>query len=375
MSKRDQVQDEGLEIAKVIPRCGLGISMGVGKTFIGLKYLEHFWNENTWRKALVVAPKVSIFETWKDEAVKFGIDPAMMVSVTFTTYLSLHKHNPSDYDIVILDECHSLLYGHEVFLGAYAGRILGLTGTPPRYIKSEKGQMVNKYCPVRFKYITKDAVDDAILNDYRIIVHQLSLSSANTLKQTTKKGASFYTSEQKSYEYWTKRIALASTKKEEQIASIMRMRALMDFKTKEVYAKELLAEMEDKCLVFANTQEQAERICKYAIHSNNPDADKYLDMFKRGKIYEASCVLQLNEGVNIPGLKAGILLHAYGNERKSAQRIGRLLRLNPTEMATAHILCYKGTVDERWVAEAIKDLDPSKVSYYDSTQKEEDLFL
>jgi hypothetical protein len=58
-------------------------------------------------------------------------------------------------------------------------------------------------------------------------------------------------------------------------------------------------------------------------------------------------------------------MHAYGNERKSSQRIGRLLRLNPDDKATIHILCYKDTVDERWVNEALKDLDQSKIKYFD----------
>jgi superfamily II DNA or RNA helicase len=88
-------------------------------------------------------------------------------------------------------------------------------------------------------------------------------------------------------------------------------------------------------------------------------------MFKSGKIDKLSCVLQLNEGINIPNLRAGIIMHAYGNERKSSQRIGRLLRLNPTETAIVHILCYKNTVDERWVTEALKDFDQSKIKYFD----------
>jgi superfamily II DNA or RNA helicase len=78
-----------------------------------------------------------------------------------------------------------------------------------------------------------------------------------------------------------------------------------------------------------------------------------------------SCVMQLNEGVNIPNLRAGIIMHAYGNERKANQRIGRLLRLNPDDTAYIHILCYSGTVDERWVAEALRDLDPRKIKYFD----------
>jgi hypothetical protein len=58
-------------------------------------------------------------------------------------------------------------------------------------------------------------------------------------------------------------------------------------------------------------------------------------------------------------------MHAYGNERKSNQRIGRLLRLNPDDTAIIHILCYKGTVDEKWVNEALKDLDSSKITFHD----------
>jgi superfamily II DNA or RNA helicase len=71
--------------------------------------------------------------------------------------------------------------------------------------------------------------------------------------------------------------------------------------------------------------------------------------------------LQLNEGVNIPGLKQGIIMHAYGNERKASQRIGRLLRLNPDDKAIVHILCYVNTVDEKWVKDALEDFNQSKI--------------
>jgi superfamily II DNA or RNA helicase len=73
----------------------------------------------------------------------------------------------------------------------------------------------------------------------------------------------------------------------------------------------------------------------------------------------------LSEGVNIPNLKQGIILHAYGNERKAQQRIGRMLRLNPNDTATIHILCFKGTIDEKWVTEALEGFDKNKVTWKD----------
>lgn len=42
---------------------------------------------------------------------------------------------------------------------------------------------------------------------------------------------------------------------------------------------------------------------------------------------------------------------------------GRLLRLNPDDTATVHILCYKDTVDEKWVEEALEDLDQNKITW------------
>jgi len=362
MGKRDQIQQDALTIALNNKRCGLGISMGVGKTLIGLKYIDHLQGKNMGKlRVLVVAPKLSIFDSWRNDALKFGID---VEDVEFTTYLSLNKYNPQEFDVVVLDECHSLLDSHLNFLGHYTGRILGLTGTPPRYTDSAKGRMVNQFCPVKFTYITDDAVADDILNDYRIIVHKMSLSNANTL-HVKLKDKEWYTSEIKNYNYWSQRVYEANTPKQRQITSIMRMRALMDFRTKEDYAKNLLNDIDEKCILFCNTQDQADRTCSYSVHSKNPDAEENLQNFKEGTIDKLSCVLQLNEGVNIPELRAGIIMHAYGNERKSNQRIGRLLRLNPDETATVHILCYKDTIDEKWVEEALKDLDQSKIKYFD----------
>jgi superfamily II DNA or RNA helicase len=113
--------------------------------------------------------------------------------------------------------------------------------------------------------------------------------------------------------------------------------------------------------LFANTQDQADKLCKYSYHSNNPQSEVNLDLFKTGKISKLSTVLQLNEGINIPDLKQGIIMHAYGNERKASQRIGRLLRLNPDDKAIVHILCYKDTVDEKWVKDALEGFDQSKI--------------
>jgi superfamily II DNA or RNA helicase len=269
---------------------------------------------------LVVGPTRTILSEWSIQAHKFQKD-RLLSQVTFSTYLSLNKQDPNNYDFIYLDECHNLTDKHRDFLDNYHGKILGLSGTPPKRDDSEKGRMVNEYCPVIYEYLVDNAVDDNILNDYKIIVHELKLDNRNKSVAVTSGKGTFHTTEQANYNYWCNRVEMAGGGKSAQIARVMRMKAMQTFPSKEKYAKLLLESMKSKCIVFANTQEQADRICKDSFHSTNPDSKENLIKFKNGDITKLSCVLQLSEGINIPNLKQGIIMHAYGNERKSAQRI------------------------------------------------------
>ena len=267
MNNRETVQADALAVATNNKRCGLGISMGVGKTRIAIQHL--MINYNPLIEALVVIPKHSVAQSWVDELGKMDLEK-LVKHITFTTYLSLKKHNPNDYDIVYLDECHSLKYSHELFLGPYVGKILGLTGTPPKSKTTEKGMLVQKYCPIKYEFSVDDATDSNILNDYQIIIHELELSKLPALKKKTKAGGHWYTTETKDYDYVTSRLADAQSQQQIQFARIMRMRALMDYTSKESYVKSMLKNIDTQCIVFANTQKQADRICKHCLLYTSP---------------------------------------------------------------------------------------------------------
>ena len=190
MKSKDDIQDLALKAVGNKERCSVGVSMGVGKTLIGLKHMAAHYTD--YSRFLVVAPKRSIFQSWIDDAKKFNME-YLLGSITFTTYISLIKQ-PTSYDVIYLDECHSLLYTHEPWLSNYHGKILGLTGTPPKMAKSEKGEMVGQFCPVVYKYVVDSAVDDKILNDYRIMLHGVEFDTNKTLK-VEKNGKVWFTSE------------------------------------------------------------------------------------------------------------------------------------------------------------------------------------
>lgn len=354
---KEVIQGEALEILIPCFHGTAAIGTGVGKTLIGLKHIEHHYTD--YLKVLVVAPKQSIIDGWREEMEKFSLSH-LESHITFSTYLSLDKQ-ALDYDAVYLDEIHSLLYSHDEWLKNFKGKIIGFTGTIPDSEHSEKSIMIKRYAPVVYTYEIDEAIEDHILNNYEIVIHPLQLDIAKTLK--VEKGEKvWYTSERASYEYWTNRIE-TTTGKALQIARIMRMRAIMEFPSKEKYALKLFNSIQEKIILFTNTQEQADKLCKYSYHSKNPNSEQNLAEFRDGIINKLSCVLQLNEGVNIPNLREGIIMHSFSNNVKTSQRIGRLLRLNPDDTATIHILCYQDTVDEKWVGDALKDFDSTKVSW------------
>ena len=223
---------------------GVAVAMGVGKTLIGLRDMERVLAESqpleaTAKPFLVAAPTTAILDSWSLEAHKFGL-AHLLNQIEFTTYRSLSKTlDRSRYHKLYLDECHALKDSHEPSLKAHAARkqnILGLTGTPPAQADSEKGRLVTTYCPMLLNYTTDEAVLAGLLNDYRLVVHRLSLSSARDYVVAFQSGSQFTTSERESYQYWSTRLAnSAQDALPVETLRLLRMQGLMQYPSKGRY--------------------------------------------------------------------------------------------------------------------------------------------
>jgi superfamily II DNA or RNA helicase len=351
LARKQALQDHILTVIKPHQLAGVAVATGVGKTLLGLRDMAHLLADgrlptSVTKPFLVVAPTQAILDSWPQEARKFGLEH-LLDQLDFTTYRSLAKVLGSGrYHKVYLDECHALKDSHEPALRAHVARkqrILGLTGTPPAQPNSEKGRLVATFCPIVVDYTTDEAVLAGLLNDYRIMVHALPLSTVRDYELTTKSGQTFLTSERENYQYWTARLARAELGNEQlplETLRLLRMQALMNYPGKGHYMRHLAGHFCEKVLLFTCNQQQAEEQAAHTYHSNNKHSQVNLDKFNAGKIQRLACVAQLSEGVNIADLRVGIIWHAFGNERKAAQRIGRLLRLNPDQTATVHLLMY-----------------------------------
>jgi superfamily II DNA or RNA helicase len=371
IARKQALQDQVLATIQGRRLAGIALTMGLGKTLIGLRDMDRLLtagklpDQAAGKTFLVAAPTQAILDSWPQEAHKFGL-AHLLDHIEFTTYRSLGKALAAGiYQKLYLDECHALKDSHEPGLKAHAAKkrsILGLTGTPPAQANSEKGRLVATYCPIVVDYTTDEAVLAGLLNDYRLVVHRLPLRTARDYVLTTKSGSQFTTSERENYAYWSKRLANAA---QDQLP-IETLRILLNYPGKGHYMRYLADQQPDKVLLFTCNQQQAEEQADHTYHSKNKHSQANLDKFNAGDIQRLACVAQLSEGISIPNLRVGIIWHAFGNERKAAQRIGRLLRLNPDQTATVHLLMYQDTVDEQWVTQALESFDPAKISYVDA---------
>lgn len=355
MNKKSIIQQECLEAIGNRELAGAVLGTGAGKTLLGLKHMAKNYHDVA--MFLVVAPKKSIFNEWVNQAKEHGLE-YLIPHMTFSTYLSLHKQ-PYTFDVAYFDECHNAKTKHGEWMKWFNGKLIGLTGTYPKYKSSESYKVCSKYFPVVYKYTVADGISDHLLNDYKIYVHLLSLDKSKTFR--TSRGA--LTSEELNYWQWCKIIENAKPANV-MLKRIMRMKAIQSYRTKVVYAKRLLAKQTEKTLVFTDFTTQADEICDHVYHSKESKSKENLELFRSGKISRLASVLQIAEGANIPNLKVGIIMHAYANEKKLSQKIGRFLRLNPDDKSVVHVLCYKDTVDLDWCKKALKDFDPKKVIKY-----------
>lgn len=366
---RERVQDEAKQA--VIRNNGGMIAMatGSGKSRVAVELAKHYVNSINKSLGLIVPTEKLRDENWKEEYSKWHADYLWTPTIRLC-YASASKIQNKDFELAILDEGHNITeLSSEFFLNNEVERTVLLTATPPtdmvkRQILSDLG--------IRLVYeLTLDqAVRLGFVAPYKITVITVPLDNVTKNIKGGNKANPFMTTEAATYAYCNKRVQQCfgddspQGKAKMKFAILGRMQFIYKIPSKTAVIKYLLDKVipqDDRTIIFCGNIEQAEQVCPTFYHSKS-SSESY-DAFKAEKINRLSCVKAVNEGHNFPGVDSGIIGQLNSKEKDLVQRIGRLIRFRPGHEAHLYIIVSESTQDEKWLENAIENLNQSKVNY------------
>jgi superfamily II DNA or RNA helicase len=373
VDKRDILHDSGLEYFEEHDfKTLFKLPTGTGKSVLTIKILNKYQG-----KYLLVTPTIVLHKVdWKNEFIKFDSEE-LYNQLDKCCYVSLHKYNMNDYDGIILDEAHHFSakqwYEFIKYLPILENKkIICLTATPGKFGFTKRTLHTLIKGNV-FEYGVEEAVDNELVNDFRIHVIYNTLDSVTKNSNGGNKNSPFLTTEKSNYEYLTTTIddlkkSMETTEgkvKNLQFYQIMirkRAKLLYDLESKVNLVLKFLKDFDSskKRLIFARTIEVAERLEPHSVHSKSKI--DWLTDFRLGKINSISSVDMLLEGVNLPGTEVGIITSPYA-ERKFIQSLGRCLRNPLNVISHYYIFCTKDTVEEDWLKSSLEDINKEKIIY------------
>lgn len=347
----------------------IAIATGGGKTKIAIDYCKQIVKENPNAKILVVVPtRVLRDNEWESEFVKWKATTILRKNVRKECYISINKIENEEFDLVILDEVQNITVNNSKFFQSNkVDKIIGLTATPPK--EKEKKEILQSLNLNVIHYTGLDeAVEIGLVAPYELTLISTNLNRTKAYVLAGGKNRKWYTTENRQYEYLDYDIQKAKYRGVSNAIMKMkylnRMRFIYNLKSKEAVAKYVLDNIipkDERTLIFAGSIKTAEALCSYTYHSKTDSTD--LDKFRNGEINRLSAVNALNEGVNISNVDNAFIVQINSKERHLIQKIGRILRTNGDHRGKIYLLYVEGTVDEKWMHEATKELDKTDVRY------------
>lgn len=323
--------------------CTLVLPVRAGKSKLGLEIAKNY------KKVLVSYPNNTIHKSWLETSEKFNLP---INNITFTTHISFDKHNLKDFDIVLIDELHTLSENNiSYYISNIPKKAIGLTGTPANF--GVKKDFMDKYLPISYE-ISLNETTSITNKDYKITVHLLNPSKEKNIKLSSGK----YWSEKEKIQFWENKY----NKSRNFMDMLKLIQSIQNSETKLKYIKYLSTKM-DRGLIFLETIAQCDNLKLPSYHSKNKNSEQNLTDFQNGNINILTSIGQLKAGVTFKNINKGIILHCYSSNNKAMQKIGRLLNFIEGEEDKAYIdiLCLNDTRDLAWCKKGLEEFNKNKI--------------
>jgi len=309
---------------------------------------------------LIAYPDNKIKESWQNEFRECKYTNSF---ITYTTHLSLHKHQDEAFNLVVIDEIHLLseaqIDATKVLL-ENNDVVLGLTGTLSR---STESTLFNELSiPITATYTIEQAIEEGVIVDYEITVVKVPLDNIVVNDYKGKKRT-----EKKQFDSYGWVIdQLERQGKATMFLRLARMRIIQSSLAKTKVTKALLAKYkDDRILVFCGTTKIADSLGIASHHSKSKDDETFTE-FTEGEGNHMAVVKIGNTGVTYKPLNRVIINYFDSNGENLAQKINRCMAMEydtPDKKAHIYIISSNEDVELKWLRKALEFFDKSKIKY------------
>jgi superfamily II DNA or RNA helicase len=370
---------------------------GTGKTRLAIEVLRHTLAEGA--RATVVVPTRTLQDQWLRELRAARVAPSRRIGTiggsapdpnpdhliivavidsarTGSRSLVKHWNGLGLPTMLVVDECHwaGSEYNRGVFEGDATWR-LGLSATPERGDDGFDDVLVPELGGIVFRYSLKDAMDDGVLADLRVVnllvdLSKSELSEYAAIEQRLSRVQSdLQSSHPELFKHadWTAAVAMAAktSPRAKRLTTLLaeRRRMLGRSSGRFTMVKRLLdaGTFEGRrTIVFNETIEQAEHIADLARGSGVAVVVDHSKMAQRDRTGSqarfrsggANCLVVVraaDEGLDVPDADQAVITSGTLNPRQRIQRLGRVVRLGGQRPRALSLLA-RGTPEELIVA-------------------------
>lgn len=346
----------------------------------GKSFLAELAIAETQRSTLVVAPTIDLMNQWAtnlelafDDPHRDGSHPLIgllgggqnrLGPITVTTYDSAHNHMErlaNRFGLVVFDECHHLpspAYA-QAALGFIAPYRLGLTATPERADGGES-RLSHLIGPTLYRRDIQDLEGD-YLASYEVIRLRAELTEDERARyeQARKTYRDFVDRHRISMGQpggWGRFLSLCARSEDGRQAHLA-WREQRNIALRPAHKLELLESLlhrhkGDPLIIFCADNTVVLHISRTHLipsltqHTPGAERKRILERFNAGLWPAIVTARVLNEGVDLPNARVGIVLAGTATVSEHVQRLGRLLRKRGDKRATLYEIISAGTGEE-----------------------------
>jgi superfamily II DNA or RNA helicase len=352
---KDQIQRR--IIADIVKADFRGIvlsSVRSGKTRILITAIkEHCKKENP--KVLVLYPNVDIKNSWEDECAIIGCP----MSITYCTFISMGKMLDEEWDYIVMDEAHLIPEEHKLpIAGEYARKYNHVILASGTYNRNTLADLrIHTVLPLIVEYTTEEAIDDGIISDYTVYIHQYELNP-HMLRQfgTTRK-------------WWntdTKELARLTEKFDKShgdlkmFAALARMRFINANDSLLFAVNKWRTENPGKrFLMFTENEGFAKKFRLPMFNSKSKD-DSVLKSFIKKEINQLCLIKKGSAGITYPDLDNILITSINSNGETLEQMLGRSLLID-TEHSDIHVFVTDKIFQLNWLESALYNIPKEKI--------------